>query len=262
MSLYLLNAITPLILTYDEAPNIGRTLERLRWAPRVVVLDSFSDDATLAICCEFENVTVYQREFDSFADQCNFGLSLVRTEWVLSLDADYELTEEAVSNMRALVAGLDISGFRMAFVYRIFGRPLRGTLYPPRVVLYRRDRAHYENEGHGHRVVIDGPVQDLPGIIYHDDRKPLVRWFASQAKYAQMEAEHLLAADQKSLGFADRIRLMALPAPLLAGFYVLFVKGCIRNGWAGWYYALQRVLAEMLLALELIDRRLRGRGRA
>jgi hypothetical protein len=50
---------------------------------------------------------------------------------------------------------------------------------------------------------------------------------------------------------------MEWPAPILAGLYVLFFKGCILDGPAGWYYALQRVLAEILLALELLDRRLR-----
>ena len=253
--------ITAMIITFNEAPNIARTLDAVAWVKEIVIVDSGSTDETLAIVARYANARVVTRKFDSFAEQCNFGLSQVRTDWVLSLDADYELTNEVASNMRELVPGLNISGFRLGFVYRIFGRPLQGTLYPPRVVLYRRDRAHYQNEGHGHRVAIDGTVQDLPGVIYHDDRKPLGRWFASQANYARLEAEHLLAADRKSLGMADRIRLMGWPAPFVAGFYVLFVKGCIRNGWAGWYYVLQRVLAEMLLAIELTDRRLRDRAR-
>ena len=40
-------------------------------------------------------------------------------------------------------------------------------------------------------------------------------------------------------------------------FYTLFVKLCLLDGWPGWYYALQRVTAEILIALEIIDRRLR-----
>jgi hypothetical protein len=53
---------------------------------------------------------------------------------------------------------------------------------------------------------------------------------------------------------------MAWPAPLGVLPYVLFVKGCVLDGWAGWYYALQRLLAEALLAIEIIDRRLGGDG--
>src|SRR6476619_2943691 len=94
----MLTEITPLILTYNEAPNIGRTLEQLRWARDIVVVDSFSDDETLEIVSGFPQARVVQRKFDTFAAQCNFGLTEagIATEWVLSLDADYELTPELV----------------------------------------------------------------------------------------------------------------------------------------------------------------------
>jgi len=50
---------------------------------------------------------------------------------------------------------------------------------------------------------------------------------------------------------------MAWPAPLGVLFYTLFAKGCILDGWAGWFYALQRLVAEVLIALAVLDRRLR-----
>jgi len=59
------------------------------------------------------------------------------------------------------------------------------------------------------------------------------------------------------LGRADRIRLAAWPAPIVAFMYVLILKGCLLDGWPGWYYALQRLVAETMIALELLDRRLR-----
>jgi len=85
--------------------------------------------------------------------------------------------------------------------------------------------------------------------------KPLLRWFSAQQVYARLEAEHLLSIDRNVLGRADKIRLKAWPAPFLVLFYVLVCKGCLLDGWYGWYYALQRLLAETLLALEIIDRR-------
>ena len=82
----LLDEITVLILTYNEAPNIRRTLGRLRWAHRIVVVDSFSTDETVEIVNGFSNADLVQRRFDSFARQCNFGLEQIRSPWVLSLD--------------------------------------------------------------------------------------------------------------------------------------------------------------------------------
>ena len=77
----MLDQITPLVLTFNEEANIGRTLARLTWAPRVVVVDSHSTDRTLEIVRGFPNVEVVQRAFDTFASQWNFGLKSVRTAW-------------------------------------------------------------------------------------------------------------------------------------------------------------------------------------
>jgi glycosyltransferase involved in cell wall biosynthesis len=253
----MLDQITPLILTHNELPNIERTLARLDWAKRIVVVDSFSTDGTLDILHRHPRVAVFGHEFVDFAGQCNFGLAQVESPWVLSLDADYELSEELVDELRRLVPRETTAGYRAGFVYRIHGRPLRGTMYPPRTVLYRRDRGIYRQEGHAHKVRVDGDILSLRGVIYHDDRKKLSRWLASQQHYAVVEADYLLGRAGQRLARADRIRLMAWPAPLAVLLYVLFVKGCILGGWPGWYYALQRLFSETLLALEIIDRRWR-----
>lgn len=253
--------ITPLLITYDEIQNIQRTLAQLAWARRIVVIDSGSTDGTLEVLARTQGVEVHHRPFDSFAEQCNFGLTLVRSEWVLSMDADYELSEALVAELRALKPAVGQAGFRARFVYRIHGRPLRGSLYPPRTVLYRVAGAQYENEGHGHRLRRNGAVSDLTAPIYHDDRKPLARWLKSQLGYAAREAAHLLGAPRASLSRADRLRLMGWPAPVVVFLYVLVAKGALLDGPAGWFYAFQRLFAEVLLALELLDRRLSGGDR-
>jgi glycosyltransferase involved in cell wall biosynthesis len=150
--------ITPLILTYNEAPNIRRTLGKLSWAESIVVIDSGSTDGTLEILRRYRQVEVVQRPFIDAASQCNFGLTQVTSPWVLSLDADYELSDELIRELSALAPPYGVVGYRAHFVYRIFGRPLRGSLYPPRTVLYRKDRACYRQEGHTQRVVLDGQV--------------------------------------------------------------------------------------------------------
>ena len=254
-------SITPLILTYDEAPNIARTLDKLTWARRIVVIDSGSTDGTIELLASYPQVDIVHHPFDNFADQCNFGLTHVRTRWVLSLDADYELSVELVRELQDLQETEAVRGYRVSFVYSIYGRRLRGSLYPPRTVLYRARDAHYVNEGHGHRVRIPGQVRQLRGVIYHDDRKSLSRWLAAQQRYAQLEAEHLLGCNSESLSGSDRLRRMAWPAPILVFLYVLILKGCLLDGWPGWLYVLQRTLAEIMIAVELIDRRLRAVSR-
>jgi glycosyltransferase involved in cell wall biosynthesis len=218
-------------------------------------MDSGSTDRTLAICQEFPNVEVIDRAFDSFAGQCNAGLSQISSEWVLSMDADYVFPADFSIVLESLNGETDLHGYRLPFRYCIHGRPLRSCLYPPRTVLYRRQKAVYRNDGHGHRVEIDGSVVNLPISIDHDDRKPLSRWLDSQRKYAALEAEKL-SCEVSYNGTADRLRKMIWPATPAAFFYTLFVKRLIFDGWPGLYYVLQRTYAELLLSLELLERRL------
>jgi glycosyltransferase involved in cell wall biosynthesis len=257
----MIEEITPVIITYNEAPNIARTLDRLIWAKRIIVIDSGSNDETIEIIGSYPQAQIIHRPFDDCASQWNFGNNQVDRGWILSLDADYELSDELVGELGGLHPTAATSGYRAEFVYRIFGQPLRGSLYPPRIVLYRKDKGYYRNEGHTQQLVVAGSVLPLSGVIFHDDRKPLARWIASQRRYAADEVEYLLSSDRKSLSRVDRIRLMGWPAPLAVLFYTLFVKRCLLDGWCGWYYVLQRVFAETLITLEIIDRRLRASTR-
>lgn len=250
-------SVSALLLTYNEQENIGRTLAALRWIEEVVLIDSFSTDDTLEIAAATHSgVRVIQRPFDSFAKQCNFGLEHVRSPWVLSLDADYELEAELTEEIAALEPGLEVAGYAVRFRYCVWGRPLRSTLYPPRTVLYRRDHATYHDEGHGHRVRLrDGVVLPLRGRVRHDDRKPLSRWLLSQDRYMHVEAPYLLGMPPSELSRQDRLRRRAILAPAVIFLYLMFGRGLVLDGWPGWYYVFQRTLAETLLALRIITNR-------
>jgi len=256
----LLDEITVLILTYNEEENLERTLDGVRWARRIVIIDSGSTDRTHDIARRHEQVEVIVHPFESHASQWNFGLDACgdSSDWILALDADYVLDNEFRSELANLDPPDDVSAYEAPFRYCVHGRVLRGNIYPPVAVLYRRSRARYVQSGHTQRLKAQGTVRTLRSPIYHDDRKPLSRWFASQQRYAKLEAAHLLSASE--LRLSDRIRRMAWPAPILVFFYTLIAKRCILDGWAGWFYVLQRTLAEIMVALELIDRRSRTRS--
>ena len=250
----MLTEITPLILTYNEAPNLERTLERLSWAKEIVVLDSFSTDKTLVIAQNHPQVRIVQRKFDSHSAQWNFGLTLCSTDWVLALDADYVLTGELMTELQAFQPVPGVGAYCARFAYCIAGRRLRGTLYPPHAVLFRRDSHHYEQDGHTQQLLVTGSTDWLRGIILHDDRKPLGRWFWAQDRYACLEADKLLGKSIAELNFQDRLRRCIVIVPVLVFFYALLAKGLILDGWPGWFYVFQRVYAELLLSLRLLVR--------
>lgn len=249
----MLEHITPLILTYNEAPNIERTLTNLAWATRILIVDSYSSDGTVEILRRYPQIEIVQRKFDTFAAQCNFGLQLIQTEWVFSLDADYFASKELIDEIRTLSLHSLYDSYFARFKYCVFGKPLRGTLYPPRQVLYRAKKAKYVNDGHGHRVQVSGQSHVLSSYIYHDDRKPLARWLKSQDMYMIIEARKLLTENSSTINLADRIRKKKILAPFIVLFYCLIIKQGILDGWPGWYYAWQRMLAELILSLRLIE---------
>ena len=253
----MLEQITPIILTYNEAANLGRTLQALTWAREIVVVDSFSDDETLEIASSFPQVRVCQRVFDSHRNQWEFALrdTGIKTQWVLALDADYILTNDALAEVKSLAPTAAVSGYQARFNYCLNGKELRSGIYPPVTVLYRREAASYIQDGHTQRVVVAGRTEELRTPLLHDDRKPLRRWLYSQTRYAELEGEKLLTTNREALNFRDRVRLSFMVAPPAMLFYCLFVRGGIFDGWRGLYYAFQRALAELMLSLYLLDAR-------
>ena len=249
----MLHTITPLILTYNEALNIARSLASLAWASRIVVIDSYSTDTTLDILKSYPQVEVFQRAFDTHAHQWNYGLEHIQTEWVLSLDADYILTPALIDELKALVPASSTDGYFIPFKYCVFGKPLRGSILPPRQALFRTQRSRYVDDGHTQLLTVKGQSESLTQPIHHDDRKPLARWLWAQDRYMVLEVKKMAQVATHELSWSDRLRKQRLFAPFVVLVYCLILKGGILDGWHGWYYAFQRMLAELVLSLRLIE---------
>ena len=248
--------ITPVILTYNEAANIARSLERLSWAREVVIVDSHSTDDTLAIAARFPNVRVVQRPFDTHSRQWRFAVEEtgIASDWVLRLDADYMVEPALRDEIAAQRPDPATSAYEIAFTYCIEGRPLRASLYPALPVLFRRGRGRFEQDGHTEKLRIDGPVAKLANRLLHDDRKSLERWLQSQARYQAQEADKLIARPWSQLGWPDRIRKTRLLGPLAVLVHCLVVKRLIFDGTAGLLYTAQRVTADIILSMLLLRR--------
>ncbi len=248
--------ITPVILTYNEAANIGRTLERLTWAKEVVVVDSLSTDDTVAIAGRFANVRVVERAFDSHARQWRFATTEtgIASDWILRLDADYMMEAPLREEIAALSPPPEIAAYRISFTYCMDGRPLRASLYPTLPVLFRRGRGSFVQDGHTEKLSIDGPTAALSNRLLHDDRKTTERWLQNQSRYQAAEAEKLMSRPWSELSWADRLRCTRVLGPLAVAVHCLFVKGLLFDGRAGLLYTAQRVTADIILSMHLLRR--------
>ncbi len=254
----MLDQITPVILTYNEAPNIVRTLSRLSWARDIVVVDSGSTDDTLSILATRPHVRVLFRPFESHASQWRYAVTEtgIKTPWILRLDADYQLTDELLEELRKLNPKAEVSAYRIAFDYSIFSRRLHSSLYPPNTILLRQRRFSVLDNGHTESWIVEGPIESLQGRIIHDDWKPIQNWVASQGRYMNRE---LAKISSGSNSMRQRFRLMPPLMPFAIFLYCLFGKGVILDGRRGLFYALQRMVAEAILSLMVLEKTLRER---
>ena len=79
------------------------------------------------------------------------------------------------------------------------------------------------------------------------------RWLWAQDRYMVIESKKLLETPEHKLSLSDRLRKRKILAPLIIFIYCLIFKGSILDGWHGWYYTFQRVLAEILLSIHIIE---------
>ncbi len=251
----MLSDITPVILTLNEEANLERSLERLSWAKDIVIVDSGSSDATPQIARKYPQVRWFERPFDTHANQWRYALhdTNITTPWILRLDADFIISEALVEELSGLQPDARVAAYRIGFDYAIHGHKLRGSLYPARPVLLRLGQANVYDRGHADAWEFDGETRDLKAKITHDDRKRSDRWLTSQVLYMILEADRLTAKDIEDIRLSDRLRRVPLLMPFLSFFYSLFFKGLILDGKYGLHYAVQRLVAESILSLVLLD---------
>jgi glycosyltransferase involved in cell wall biosynthesis len=253
----MLDHITPVLLTYNEEHNIGRSLSRLNWAKDVVVVDSGSTDGTLAVLASFPNVRLFKRSFDSHGNQWRYAVegTQIATDWILRLDADYQLSDALVAELEALDPNAPVSGYRVSFDYAIFSHSLISSLYPANTVLLRKGRFSVRDKGHTEVWEVNGPVAMLSAAIIHDDWKATEQWLIGQARYMQRELDYLHVGKG---GLVRWLRLRPPLMPIAVFLYCLFGKGLLLNGRAGIFYALQRLVAEAVLSLMVLEEKLRA----
>lgn len=226
------------IIAFDEADRIGDCLASLAFCDEIVVVDSYSSDATVAIA-QAAGARVLQRAFDGFRSQKNYAVEQARHDWVLCLDADERVGEalrEAIEAARAR-GFADAAGYRFARLSDYFGRFLRhGNAYPDRVLrLFDRRRGGWRGQREIHEAAsVDGAVATLPGDLIHYPYRSLQQQLAKTERYARMMAEHEHARGKR----ATLAKLVLAPAWRFWRGYLL--RAGFLDGWHGLVYAYVR----------------------
>ena len=244
--------VTPVLLTFNEEPNLPRTLESLAWASTIVIVDSGSTDRSEAIARAFPRVRWIVRPFDSHGRQWTFAIQEtgIDTPYVLALDADYSVLPTFVDEMREALGDDHLAGGVAGFDYRIDGVSLSGSVYPAKLVLFKRTAVRISQPGHSQEFSIDGRIHHFRARLVHDDRKPLERFVAAQLQYSRLELARL--RENRGGRWQDRLRSSGW-MPLVAGVGAYVRSGGPFRGRAALKYAYERAMFECLLAMRVLS---------
>ena len=189
--------VTVIIPTFNEELHLARCLASVvDWAERVVVVDSFSTDATGDIAARFagRGVELVRHRYEGPADQKNWALDHLElvSDWVLFLDAD-EIVTPPLRDAIVDVSSDPDHATRGYFINRRilwYGRWIRhGGWFPNwNLRLFRRGFARYEQRRVHEHMIVDGPAGYLDGWLDHDDRRDLTFSIAKHNRYSTAEA--------------------------------------------------------------------------
>jgi glycosyltransferase involved in cell wall biosynthesis len=157
------------IIAHNEAQNIARAIRSLSLADEVLVVDAGSTDDTPRLAASL-GARVVVHPWAGFAAQKNFACQQARYDWILSLDADEELSADAQAALaRWKVAEPGATGYRFARRARYLGRwILHSGWYPDyKLRLFDRRQGRWVGDYVHESVAVEGAVETLPGEILH-----------------------------------------------------------------------------------------------
>jgi glycosyltransferase involved in cell wall biosynthesis len=232
--------ISATIVALNEERNIGRAIRSLQsCTDEIVVVDSGSSDHTREIAASL-GARVAEEPWRGYAAQKNFAASCAANDWILSIDADEELTPALAAEIAALKTQPPVvDAFTMPRLARYLGRWIRHSgWYPDRKVrLYRRDRAQWQGEYVHESVEVSGRTGHLNSDLLHFTCDSRSQHLHTLDRYTSLAAKALVASG-KPVPFR---RLVADPPWTFVRSYIIqrgFLDGThgfIIAGMAGFY---------------------------
>ena len=185
--------VTVTIITLNEAEHIGAAIDSAMWADEVIVVDSGSQDDTVAIALG-RGARVESRIWTGWVDQKNHAAGLAAHDWIFSLDADERITPMLAGEIRALLTGdPPHRAYRIPRVTFHLGRWVRTTDFYPdyQTRLYDRRTARWQGKYVHESVAADGPVGQLKHELEHYSYRDLSDHLDRINRYTTLAARQM-----------------------------------------------------------------------
>lgn len=223
--------LSVVVTTLDNADTLDACLGSVSWADEIVVLDSGSTDATLAIAAHY-NARIHAQPFAGYSAQKQAAIDLATHRWVLLLDSDESITDEGAATLERALLDPVHAGFQLWRREWQFWRwqSLRSRLNHY-VRLFDRQQARMSGHEVHESVLVDGSVGVLDVVIDHHGEPDIAGRVFKANRYSSMQLADL---GECTVGWL-RLRMVMYSTVAFLRYYLL--RGHYRSGWAGFIAA-------------------------
>lgn len=207
--------LSVIIITKNEAELIGQCLESVKWADEIIVVDSGSTDETVDICRRYTDKVVVT-DWPGFGPQKNRALAMATGNWVLSIDADEQITPELAREIQSSIASTAHQVFTLPRLSSFMGRYIRhGDWWPDQIArLFLRDQCKFSDDLVHERLIHPKPAGKLANLMLHQSTRSIEQLLAKTNSYTSSGAKRIHANGKKS----------SLPKAIAHGIWA-FIRG-------------------------------------
>jgi glycosyltransferase involved in cell wall biosynthesis len=245
-----MNKISVAIIAKDEERNIERCLRSVQWADEVLVVDTGSTDKTIEICRTL-GCRVLISEWLGFGKTKQHAVNAASFDWILSLDADEEVSVELREQIRnVLDSDLPYRGYRLRWKSFYLGAPIRFSGWNPEYHLRMFDRRYGNFNDHPihESVEVTGEIGHIHADILHHSYPTVQSHITKLNRYTELGAEALRTSGRS----ATLLRAIASGTGRFLRMYILQLG--FLDGKAGLVLAINSAFGVYLKYLKLWER--------
>lgn len=187
--------LSVVIITKDEQTNIGRCLASVTWADEIVIIDSGSTDATLTICEKQGCRIVAHHNWKGYGLQKQFAVTQATHDWILSVDADEEVSRELRKKIQAELVNPEYNGYhicrRSYYIEKLVRHCGWNHDFPLR--LFNRTYGTFNSKEVHESVRLNGIKGRLYEPLFHYTYPTAQSHYLKMNRYAEMSAQIMYA---------------------------------------------------------------------
>lgn len=215
-----MSSLTVLVLIPNAGDRLERCLKSVQWADDVFcVVDPSTSDGSDAVARRYSNHVV-THDYVNKADQCNWAIPQIETEWTLVLDADEWLSPELTRRIQAIIQdSSSCDGYRIRRLSYFFGKLIRhcGWDRDYNVRLFRTGKGRYQEQWVHATIDVDGTMSRADEVMYHDDKRNFEEYFRTFQRFTTWAAQDLYDKGKRASLFDVTVR----PVSRFIKMYVL-----------------------------------------